>query len=140
MNVQNQIDSYIAEQPQPKSAELLEIHRLILRVSPECPLWYLDGKNDKGKVVSNPSIGYGTMLMRYADGKTREFYRIGLSANTTGISIYVMGIKDKTYLSKTFGKSLGTASVTGYCIKFKSLKNIHVDTLEEVVRYAFQMQ
>jgi hypothetical protein len=48
-----------------------------------------------------------------------------------------MGIKDKTYLSKTYGKKLGKASVTGYCIKFKTLKDININILEEAIRFGF---
>ncbi|MGB8491064.1 MAG: hypothetical protein WCE64_08395, partial [Bacteroidales bacterium] len=55
-------------------------------------------------------------------------------ANTTGISVYIMGIKDKKYLPATYGKNLGKASVTGYCIKFKTLKDINIDTLEVAIR------
>jgi len=58
-----------------------------------------------------------------------------MSANTTGISIYILGIKDKTYLAKTYGKKLGKASVSGYCIKFKSLKDINVNILVSAIRY-----
>jgi hypothetical protein len=111
------------------------LHKLILQLLPKNKLWFLDGKDDKGKVVSNPNIGYGSYTIKYADGKTREFYQIGLSANTTGISIYVMGLDDKTYLAKTYGKKLGKAIVTGYCIKFKSLKDINFDILADAIRY-----
>jgi len=58
-----------------------------------------------------------------------------LSANTTGISVYILGLKDKTYLAQTYGKELGKASVTGYCIKFKNLKDININTLEAAIRY-----
>src|SRR4029077_5684046 len=112
MNVQEQIKEYIASQPEPKRSDMQELHRLILQVMPACKLWFLDGKDDSGKTVSNPNIGYGLQTIKYAGGKTREFYQIGLSANTTGISVYVLGIKDKKYLAKTFGKKLGKASVT----------------------------
>ena len=95
-------------------------------------------KTEKGKTVSNPNIGYGSYTIKYADGKTREFYQIGLSANTTGISVYILGIKDKTYLAKTYGKKLGKASVTGYCIKFKTLKDINIDILEAAIRYGVE--
>jgi hypothetical protein len=87
-----------------------------------------------GKVVSNPNIGYGLQTMKLAGGKTREFYQIGLSANTTGISVYIMGLADKKYLATTYGKKLGKASVTGYCIKFKALKDIDMNVLEAAVR------
>ena len=78
--------------------------------------------------------------MKYADGKTREFYQIGMSANTTGISVYILGIEDKKYLAQTYGKKIGKASVSGYCIKFKSLKDINVDVLEEAIRDGFEKE
>ncbi len=93
----------------------------------------MDGKDEKGKVVSNPNIGYGLQTITYADGKTKEFYQIGISANTSGISVYIMGIKDKTWLPETYGKIIGNASVTGYCIKFKKLKDINVEILESAI-------
>jgi Domain of unknown function (DU1801) len=135
MNVQKQIAAYISSQPEPKRSDMQSLHGIILQVMPACKLWFLDGKDDKGKIVSNPNIGYGSYSIQYADGTTREFYQIGLSANTTGISVYIMGIKDKTYLAQTFGKKLGKASVTGYCIKFKTLKDIDIDILKEAIRY-----
>ena len=134
MNVQEEIKKYITSQPEPKRSDMQELHRLILQVMPKCKLWFLDGKDDKGKIVSNPNIGYGSYTIKYADGTTREFYQIGLSANTTGISVYIMGIKDKKYLANTYGKNLGKASVTGYCIKFKTIKDINVDILQEAIR------
>ena len=45
-----------------------------------------------------------------------------------------MGIEDKKYLPETYGKTIGKASVTGYCIKFKTLKDINIDTLEAAIR------
>src|SRR6187455_3880112 len=138
MNVKEQIKEYIFSQPEPKLSDMQELHRIILQAMPKCKLWFLDGKDDKGKIVSNPNIGYGSYIMKYADGTTREFYQIGLSANTTGISVYVMGIEDKKYLAQTYGKKLGKASVTGYCIKFKTLKDINLDILEAAIRYGVE--
>jgi hypothetical protein len=135
MNIQEQIKKYITSQPEPKRSDMQELHRIILQVMPACKLWFLDGKNDKGKIVSNPNIGYGFYTIKYADGKIREFYQIGLSANTTGISVYILGINDKTYLAKTYGKKLGKANVTGYCIKFKTLKDINIEILKAAIRY-----
>lgn len=137
MSVEELIEAYIAGQPEPKRDELRALHRLILQVSPGCRTWFLDGKNDEGKTVSNPNIGYGHQMMEYAGGKTRDFYRIGLSANTTGISVYIIGLEDKKYLPRTYGPRLGKASVTGYCIKFRTLGDIEMDVLEEAIRFGF---
>jgi hypothetical protein len=138
MNEEEQIKQYIASQPEPKRSDMQELHQHILQALPKCKLWFLDGKDDKGKIVSNPNIGYGSYSIKYADGTTREFYQIGLSANTTGISVYIMGIKDKTYLAQTYGKKLGKASVTGYCIKFKTKKDINIDILQAAIRYGVE--
>jgi hypothetical protein len=138
MNVQEQIKKYIASQPEPKRSNMQELHRLTVQVLPACKLWFYDGKDSKGRAVSNPNIGYGLHTIKYANGKSREFYQIGLSANTTGISVYILGLKDKKYLAKTYGKRLGKASVSGYCIKFKTLKDINIDVLEAAIRHGVE--
>ena len=135
MNVQEQIQKHISSQPEPKRSDMQALHLRILDVLPECKLWFLDGKNSENKTVSNPNIGYGSQTIKYVDGTTREFYQIGLSANKTGISVYILGIEDKKYLAQTYGKKLGKASVSGYCIKFKTLKEINIDILEAAIRY-----
>ena len=138
MTVQEQIEQYIAAQPEPKQREMRELHDMMLALMPACQLWFLDGKDEKGKIVSNPNIGYGSRSIQYANGKTREFYQIGMSANTTGISVYILGIDDKKYLAKTFGQALGKATVTGYCIKFKTLADIKVDVLRAAIQYGIE--
>ena len=138
MNVQEQIKNYISSQPEPKRSEMQELHRITLEVLPKCKLWFFDGKNSENKTVSNPNIGYGSYTINYANGETRAFYQIGISANATGISVYIMDAKDKKYLAQTYGEKLGKASVSGYCIKFKTLKDINIAILEEAIRYGFE--
>lgn len=139
MKIQEQIKEYIAIQPESKRADIEILHQHILNAMSKCRLWFFDGQNDKGKTVSNPNIGYGFQTMKYADGKTREFYQVGVSANTTGISVYILGISDKKYLAETFGKKIGKASVSGYCIKFKKLEDINIDILLEAIQFGFKM-
>jgi hypothetical protein len=135
MSIDEQINEYIATQPEPKRSDMKELHRIILNVMPKCRLWFLDGKDDSGKIVSNPNIGYGTQTIKNANGKTREFYQIGISANTTGISVYILGIEDRKYLSQAYGKDLGKAKRTGYCIKFKALSDIRIETLKAAIQH-----
>lgn len=134
MSTEEQINNYITGHPEKKRTDMQTLHSAILKVMPGCKLWFLDGKNDEGKIVSNPNIGYGAYNMKYTDGSNREFYQVGLSANTTGISVYIMGIPDKNYLPQTYGKTIGKASVTGYCIKFKALSDIHTDVLLKAIK------
>lgn len=134
MKEQQEIKKYIAGLPESKRSDIAKLDKLILKALPKCKLWFLDGKDASGKVVSNPNIGYGSQIMKYAGGKTKQFYQIGLSANTTGISVYIIGLDDKTYLKKNYGKKIGKASVSGYCIKFKSLDDIDVDVLIAAIK------
>ncbi|MFM9905192.1 MAG: DUF1801 domain-containing protein [Pyrinomonadaceae bacterium] len=137
-NVQPKIDKFIASHAEPKRTELQQLHDLILGIRPGCKLWFLDGKNSEGKVVSNPDIGYGSRDHKYADGTISEFYQIGLSPNKTGISVYILGIEDKKYLAETYASSLGKSAVTGYCIRFKTLKDINTDVLEAAIAFGFE--
>ncbi len=107
---------------------------------PTSRLWFLDGKDSHGKIVSNPNIGYGLQNIDYANGTKREFYKIGMSANTIGISIYILTFKDKNYLAQTYGGKMGKASVTGYCIKFKSLKDINSEILQLAIQEGFNQE
>ena len=134
MNVRSQISDYLAAQPERKHGDMHTLHSMMLRLMPDGRLWFLDGKDESARVVSNPSIGYGLLNMHYADGRSREFYQIGLSANTSGISIYIMGLDDKRYLAETYGGRIGKASVTAYCIRFRTLRDVALDVLEAAIR------
>jgi hypothetical protein len=135
VEIEKQIENYIKGQPEAKRNEMMELHQLILDALPGCRLWFDDGKNAENKTVANPTIGYGFQVIKYANGKTRDFFRLGISANTTGISVYILGIKDKSFLAQTYGKDIGKASITGYCIKFKSLKDINTGILMGAIQY-----
>ena len=134
MSVQGQIKKFMDSLPEPKRSDIELLHKHILLLLPKCKLWFLDGKDDNGKIVSNPNIGYGLQTIKYAGGKTKTFYQIGVSTNSTGISVYIMGMEDKKYLPETYGKIIGKASVTGYCIKFKRPKDINLDILASAIR------
>ena len=113
------------------------LHQIITNIYPTAKLWFMDGKNQDGKVISNPNIGYGSQKLVYVDGKTKEFYQLGISSNTKGISLYIMGIDDKKLLLKTYGNKLGKASISGYCIKFKTLNDINLEVLKEIINFSF---
>lgn len=139
MTVEEEIQDYFTSLSDPKRKDLEELHHIILDMMPSCKLWFLDGKNGENKIVSNPNIGYGLQMIKYADGNTKEFYKVGISANKTGISVYILGIKDKAYLYQTYGKTIGKASITGYCIKFKALNDINLDVLKSAIQYGFEV-
>lgn len=135
MKVQDQIKAFIGSQPETKRSDIEFLHQRMLQLFPKIKLWFDEGKNSEGKLVTNPTIGYGQFTIQYANGTQKEFFQIGISANTTGISVYIMGLKDKSYLPATYSKTMGKATVTGYCIKFKALKDIQLKELESAILY-----
>jgi len=135
MSVENQIKTYIDSQSGSKHSDLQSLHILILDLMPKAKLWFLDGKNATGKTIANPNIGYGLQMINYVDGSSKEFYQIGISTNTKGISVYIIGINDKEYLAKTFLAIIGKANITGYCIKFKTIKDINISVLKSAIQY-----
>jgi len=138
MNTKAQIKAHIASHAEPKRSDIQTLHSLMLTILPKGKLWFDDGTNSENKTVTNPTIGYGMFTIKYADGKTKDFFQTGISANKTGISVYILGLKDKTYLLKTYGNKIGKATVTGYCIKFKKLQDININVLEEALRYGLE--
>lgn len=140
MKPAEQIKQFIKSLEEPKRSEIQALHELTLQAQPGCKLWFDTGKDSNNKTVTNPTIGYGFQVLNYANGKTREFFQIGISATSTGISVYILGLKDKTYLAKTFGKTLGKAKVTGYCISFKSVKDLDLAVLKQAISYGLKPQ
>lgn len=140
MNNQQKINAYLSQLPENKRQEMQDLHEHILARFPGMRLWFDDGKDDTGKIVSNPTIGYGEYTIHYANGSAKPFFRIGLSANSTGISVYIMGLKDKTFLQNTYADRIGKASITGYCIKFKSKKDIKLDVLDEAILHGLEQR
>ena len=133
MNVSELIRSYIDSLPEPKQSDMRLLHETVLALSPGSKLWFLDGRDETGKVVSNPSIGYGTFEKPQANGKTRTLFQVGLSANSAGLTVYIMSLSDKAYLKNTYGSTIGKAELTGYCIKFRALKYVDLETLKRAI-------
>lgn len=139
MEIERQILQFIALLEDSKQQDFLSLHKLMRSILPDGKLWMEDGKNEEGKVVTNPTIGYGQQTMLLAKGKSREMFQIGISSNTSGISIYLIGIRNKLDLADQFGHKLGKAKVSGYCIKFKQLVDLDFTVLEEVLRLGIKL-
>lgn len=135
-----QIKKHFAQLEEAKSNELQLLHNLIVRLNPTCKLWFDNGINEEGKVVTNPTIGYGLQTLHYAKGQSRAFFQIGICATITGISIYLIGLKDKNILKETFSPSIGKATITGYCVKFKRLSELNTEPLTNLIQYGFSQK
>ena len=73
MDVPEQVEAYLASQPEPKQTDLRRLHAHILAEFPGCRLWFTDGTNADGKVVVNPDIGYGGTPSATPMGRRESF-------------------------------------------------------------------
>jgi hypothetical protein len=99
------------------------------------PPIFFDGKNEKGKVVTNPTIGFGKSRIHYANGLFQDTFRIGICATSRGLSIYILGLEDKNFLREFLGSRLGKAKITGYAMSFKKMSDIDESVLRELLNY-----
>lgn len=135
--VESQIESHFSDLPESKGNELKKLHEFILNVNSSVQLWFDNGINAAGKVVTNPTIGYGLQTLHYANGEMKEFFQIGICATSTGISIYFIGLRDKNILKEKFGSSIGKATMTGYCVKYKRLTDLNIEILDKLIHFGF---
>lgn len=129
MGVEKEISAYLESLEGQRGQDMRQLHEGIVAGHPRRRLWFSDGLDESGKIVTNPSIGYGAFSRTYADGKTVEQFRAGISANSSGITVYLMGIEDRNFLRATYGDSLGKAETTSYCFKFKKLADVNSEVL-----------
>ncbi len=138
METKEQITSYLTTLPSHKGSELSELYQMILVKMGEPFLQFFDGKNEEGKVIANPTIGFGKCRLNYANGSFQDSFRLGISSNATGISIYITGLKDKNILQEKFGNRLGKAKITGYCVRFKKLGDLDKTVLAALISFAMK--
>jgi hypothetical protein len=96
-----------------------------------------DGKNELGKQVTNPTHGFGCFEQTYANGEVKTHFQIGVAATSSGISIYLLGIRGKLDLPQLC-LGLGKAKVTGYCISFKNFAALDQQILQSVLTEALR--
>lgn len=133
MDINSQIQAHIDSLNDETSKDLRTFHTLMLEWLPNTKLWFENGLNEDQKVVTNPTIGYGSYPHTFANKSIKELFQIGISANKSGISVYVMGIRNQLNLASDYGEKIGKAKVTSYCISFKKLEDLNLDVLKDAV-------
>ena len=95
MDVQKQIEEHLSGHAEPKRSDLRQLHDMILRINPTAKLWFLDGKNDEGKVVAR--VDYSEKRQLYeiraydASGSQRVIY----TEETSDPALSIVGFAEK---------------------------------------------
>ncbi len=115
-------ERYIDATPEPKRSDLKELHALIRKTLPTLE-----------PAVGSGMIGYGKYHYRYESGREGDTFRVALSANKTGISLYVCAVDDRGFLVEQAATKIGKASVGKSCIRFKKLSDLDLGALADVL-------
>jgi len=73
-------------------------------------------------------IGFGDHDYFGASGKPTRWFKVGFSPRKAALSLYLMGGKDATLLSK-----LGPSSMGAGCLYIKRLDDVHTPTLQKLI-------
>jgi hypothetical protein len=83
-------------------------------------------------------IGYGDYSYTRSDAKTVEWFIVGLTQQKQYISVYVNAADETGYLTEQYADRLGKAKVGKSSISFKSLDDVHLDVLLDLITHAEQ--
>lgn len=81
-------------------------------------------------------IGYGEFRYTNSSGKTVEWFMVGLAAQKNYISLYVNAVDEDGYALARYKDRLGKAKVGSASISFKTVEDIELDVLLELVDLA----
>lgn len=81
-------------------------------------------------------VGYGVMDYQNRSGAMVEWFLVGFAAQKDHISIYVNAVEDGDYLLRQYESKLGQAKVGSASIAFKTLADLDLDNLLEMVARA----
>ena len=81
-------------------------------------------------------VGYGVMDYQNRSGVMVEWFLVGFAAQKDHISIYLNAVEDGDYLLRQYEGKLGKAKTGSASIAFKTLADLDLDNLLEMVSRA----
>ena len=127
---------FIASLPAETRADVARLDTEISKIMAGHPTIMWEGKFWGGS--DQQIIGYGDYSYDRSDGKAAEWFIIGLAQQKQYISVYVNAADEDGYLTEKYADRLGKAKVGKSSISFRSLDNIDLDVLLDLVAKAEQ--
>ncbi len=82
-------------------------------------------------------VGYGSYHYRYRSGREGDSLRVGFSPRKQALTIYGLVMYDLMRTNNELLKKLGPHKVGKGCLYIKSLKDIDIETLKQMITNAF---
>lgn len=84
-------------------------------------------------------IGHGVIVQPRPRGKEVRWFIVGLARQKANYSIYVNAVADGAYLGRRYADRLGKVKLGSASIGFKTLDDIDLDVLSELVSEAHRI-
>jgi hypothetical protein len=86
-------------------------------------------------VMWSTMIGFGNYHYKYESGREGDFFLVGFSPSKVGITLYISS--GYTDLTEKLAK-LGEHKIGKSCLYIKSLTDINLETLKEIINFGYQ--
>ena len=128
------VDDHLAALPDLVREELILLDAEIVHRMPGASRVLFEGKFWGGR--DQEIIGYGEFRYTNSSGKSGEGFMVGLAAQKNYISMYVNAVDDDGYLLSKYKDRLGKVKTGSASISFKTVDDVNLDVLMELVNTA----
>ena len=112
--------------------DMTKLHACLLEAMSPVPVVVWEGKFWGG--TDQTIIGYGEHTYPRSDGRTVEWFYLGLAAQKHGYSVYANGVSDGEYLTQRFKGRVGKAKVGKAAISFADAQSVDLEALTELAK------
>ncbi len=132
------VDEFLDDLPEDSRQDMKVLDGVLSQVMQGEPREMYEGRFWGGS--DQKIIGYGRTSSSRSDGKTIEYFLIGLALQKNYISIYISAVEGREYMSEKYGKTIagpgGKVKVGKSNISFKSSDDIDLDKLSALAERA----
>lgn len=132
--VETSPEEYLASLPEEVGADMTALHERIKAALPDHERCLWTGVFWGGS--EQTIIGYGDMSYVRSDKKRVEWFLVGLARQKNYYSVYVNAVDGRRYLAEAYAGRLGKAKVGKSSISFRTLADIELTVLSELIERA----
>jgi len=122
------VAGYLAALPRERKEAILFLHRFIQKAAPKFKPYF-----------AYNMLGYGKFKYRNHKKEMMDWPIVALASQKHYISVYVCAVERGEYLAEKYKKKLGKVSVGKSCIRFKTLAQVDLPALKDVLRKAAKL-
>lgn len=130
------IKEYVDSLPESSQADIRTLDKEISKIFPEKVMWegvFWGGSKQR-------IIGYDNMIFKRPKKEDIEWFYVGLALQKNYITIYVTAIDSGQYLAEKNKGKLGKAKVGKSTITFKSLADVDLEELINLLKKAKELK